>query len=168
MVRTKWCALIALFAGLADTAAVLAHGDEQRDGKPKAKTMAVEPEQKAWGIAGDSKKVTRTIKMDMSDEMRYHPSLITVKQGETVRFELRNRGRTLHEMVIGTMPELEAHAALMKKFPDMEHDEPYMAHVAPGKSQNIVWRFNRTGEFNYACLIPGHFESGMIGKVVVK
>jgi uncharacterized cupredoxin-like copper-binding protein len=142
-----------------------AHGDSHSGGK--AKKAAAAPEQKPWGIAGDPKKVTRTIKMDMTDEMRYHPAAITVKQGETVRFELRNGGKTMHEMVLGTMDELKAHAELMKKFPTMEHDEPYMAHVQPGKTQTIVWNFNRPGEFNYACLIAGHFEAGMLGKVVV-
>lgn len=168
MVRTNWLVILTFVMALAGPSAVLAHGDEHADGKPKAKKATLAPEQKKWGIAGDPKKVTRTIKMDMSDEMRYHPSSITAKQGETVRFELRNSGRTLHEMVIGTMEELEAHAALMRKFPDMEHDEPYMAHVPPGKLETIVWQFNRAGDFRFACLIAGHFEAGMIGKVIVR
>ncbi len=157
-----------LLTALAAPVTVLAHGDDHGDADAKAKKAMLPLEQKAWGIAGDPKRVTRTIKMDMSDEMRYHPSSVTVKQGDVVRFELRNGGQTLHEMVIGTMEELQAHAALMKRFPDMEHDEPYMAHVRPGKSETIVWKFNRRGEFNFACLIAGHFEAGMIGKVVVK
>jgi uncharacterized cupredoxin-like copper-binding protein len=74
----------------------------------------------------------------------------------------------MHEMVIGTRRELDKHAELMKEFPDMEHDEPYMAHVAPGEVGTIVWQFNRAGDFNYACLIPGHYEAGMVGKVEVR
>jgi uncharacterized cupredoxin-like copper-binding protein len=85
-----------------------------------------------------------------------------------VRFVLHNKGKVLHEMVIGTMDELKEHAALMRKFPTMEHDAPYMAHVKPGATQEIVWQFNRPGEFNYACLVAGHFEAGMVGKVTVK
>ena len=73
----------------------------------------------------------------------------------------------MHEMVLGTMDELKKHAELMKKHPGMEHDEPYMAHVAPGKKGEIVWQFTKAGEFFYGCLIPGHFEAGMIGKVTV-
>jgi uncharacterized cupredoxin-like copper-binding protein len=69
--------------------------------------------------------------------------------------------------VIGTERELKEHAALMQKFPKMEHDEPYMAHVAPGRTGEIVWLFNRAGEFEFACLIPGHFEAGMVGKIKV-
>jgi uncharacterized cupredoxin-like copper-binding protein len=144
----------------------LAHG-EAHDGT-KAKKSAAPPEQKPWGIAGNAKNATRTIKIDMRDEMEYLPSLINVKQGETVRFDVRNSGRLLHELVIGTKEELKEHAELMKKFPEMEHDEPYMAHVPPGKVESIIWRFNRAGEFYFACLQPGHFEAGMVGKITVK
>jgi uncharacterized cupredoxin-like copper-binding protein len=49
----------------------------------------------------------------------------------------------------------------------MEHDEPYMVHVAPGKTGEMTWTFNRAGDFEFACLIPGHYEAGMIGKVNV-
>ena len=55
----------------------------------------------------------------------------------------------------------------MRKFPGMEHDAPHMAHVAAGKRGSIVWRFNRPGEFDFACLIPGHFEAGMRGTINV-
>jgi uncharacterized cupredoxin-like copper-binding protein len=152
--------LAAVFAGPAQ-----AHGDEHS--KP-ATRKAVKAEQKPFGIAGDRKKVSRTIHIDMTDEMRFFPASLSVKVGETVRFKLTNRGNTMHEMVIGTLPDLQEHAALMKKFPDMEHDEPYMAHVKPGTTEEIVWQFNRRGEFSYACLIAGHFEAGMLGKAVVK
>ena len=69
--------------------------------------------------------------------------------------------------MLGTQKELEEHAALMLKFPDMEHDEPYMVHVAAGKTGEIVWTFNRAGDFDFACLIPGHYQAGMVGKVTV-
>jgi uncharacterized cupredoxin-like copper-binding protein len=139
------------------------------DVDPEAKKKTTpKAEQKAFGIAGDRKRVTRTVTMEMSDQMRFAPDTLEVKRGETVRFVVRNRGKLMHEMVIGTMDELKEHAALMKKFPEMEHDEPYMAHVQPGKSEEIVWLFNRAGEFNYACLAAGHFEAGMVGKLIVK
>ena len=133
----------------------------------KAKTEAVRKEQKDWGIAGDAQAVTRTIEIRMSDKMRFTPDLIEVREGETVRLVHRNGGKILHEFVLGTKEELEAHAALMLKFPNMEHDEPYMAHVGAGQKGEIVWTFNRAGEFDFACLIPGHYQAGMIGKVRV-
>ncbi len=133
----------------------------------KAKTTAVVKEQKDWGIAGDAKSVKRVITLAMSDTMRFTPDKLTIKQGETIRFVVKNQGKQLHEMVIGTQKELDAHAALMVKFPTMEHDEPYMAHVAAGKSQNLIWTFNRAGEFDFACLVAGHYQAGMVGKISV-
>ncbi len=79
----------------------------------------------------------------------------------------RNEGRMRHEVVIGTSDELAKHAALMAKFPNMEHDAPYMAHVSPGQSGEIVWHFNRAGSFEFACLIAGHYEAGMRGTLTV-
>jgi len=103
----------------------------------------------------------------MSDDMRFTPDVIKVKKGETVRIVVSNRGRTLHEFVLGTKKELEEHAALMIKFPNMEHDEPYMVHVPPDQTGEIIWTFNRRGEFDFACLVPGHYQAGMVGKVKV-
>ena len=74
----------------------------------------------------------------------------------------------MHEIVLGTMKELKEHAELMKKHPGMEHDEPHTAHVAPGKTERLLWQFTKAGEFFYACLIPGHFEAGMIGRIAVR
>jgi len=73
----------------------------------------------------------------------------------------------LHEMVLGTKQELDAHAALMRKFPNMEHDGPYMAHVRPATAGALVWNFNRPGQFEYACLIDGHYQAGMKGRISV-
>ncbi len=103
----------------------------------------------------------------MSDQMRFTPSDIAVKQGETVKFVVANKGQVLHEMVIGTEEELLKHAELMRKNPDMEHDEPYMAHVKAGGREEITWQFTRAGTFAFACLIPGHYEAGMKGRIVV-
>ena len=133
----------------------------------KKPVAAAAKEQKDWGIAGDAAKVTRTITVSMSDKMRFTPDKIEIKQGETVRIAITNAGTMLHEMVIGTKKELADHAAMMVKFPNMEHDEPYMAHVPAGKKGEIIWTFNKAGEFEFACLIAGHYSSGMVGKIMV-
>lgn len=144
-----------------------AHGDQKH---PANKTAydASKVEQRAFGREGDPKKVSRTIRVDMSDAFRFTPSDLVIKRGETVRFIVTNSGRQLHEMVLGTADELQAHAELMRKFPDMEHADANMAHVKPGKKGEIVWQFNQAGEYRFACLVAGHFEAGMVGKVVVK
>ncbi len=146
----------------------LAHENKPHSKSQSARTSAAPAEQKDFGIAGDAKKVTRTVRVAMSDQMRFAPATLSFKQGETVRFVFRNDGKVMHEFVLGTKKELEEHAALMRKFPGMEHDEPYMAHVAPGKTGAIVWTFNRPGDFDFACLIPGHYEAGMVGTINVE
>jgi uncharacterized cupredoxin-like copper-binding protein len=158
--RTLIAALIGL--GLAPVLArsALAHGEKKH-------AAAAKKEQKAWGIAGDARAAKRTVRVRMLDTMRFEPDRLEVKRGETVRIEIRNDGKMLHEMVIGTAKELEDHAALMLKFPNMEHDEPYMAHVDAGKTGRIVWHFNRAGTFEFACLIAGHYQAGMKGTIHV-
>ncbi len=143
----------------------MAHGDAKHARK---EPRPISTEERAFGREGDPKKATRTVRVGMADTMRFDPAELVVKPGETVRFIVRNNGKVLHEMVIGTMKELKEHAEVMKKHPGMEHDEPYMAHVEPGKTQTIVWQFTKPGEFFYGCLIPGHFEAGMVGKVTVR
>jgi uncharacterized cupredoxin-like copper-binding protein len=108
------------------------------------------------------------VRVSMSDRMRFTPSVLEVQSGETVKFVVTNNGKLMHEMVLGTQADLQQHADMMKRHPDMEHDEPHMVHVPPGKTGEIVWRFNRPGEFRFACLVGGHFEAGMVGKITVK
>ena len=177
-------ALLAAILGLS-AATVWAHGDSGH-GKPKAVDYS-KAEEMPFGRAGDPRKASRTVKISMNDQMQFvaasgghttdvrpgatphtMPGDIVVKRGETVRFAVHNDGKVMHEMVIGTMKELQEHAEMMRKFPNMEHDEPYMAHVPPGKKGDIVWQFTQAGEFHYACLIPGHMEAGMIAKITVK
>ena len=158
----KLSALILGFTGVVAVSPAMAHSEKHT--QPSA---AVIKEQKHWGIAGDREQITRTIEIGMSDQMRFSPDQLEVKQGETIRFVHRNAGNMMHEFVLGTQADLDAHAAMMVKFPGMEHDEPYMAHVAPGQDAEIIWTFNRAGEFEFACLIAGHYQAGMVGKIRV-
>lgn len=160
---TRMAAVTAAAALPLLTAPARAHTD-----KPHApKTGPVVKEQKDWGIAGDAKAVRRTIEVRMGDNMRFTPDRIDVRRGETLRFRVQNAGKEMHEFVIGTKAENAKHAEMMIKHPNMEHDEPYMAHVSPGKTGEIVWTFNRAGTFEFACLIAGHYSAGMVGTINV-
>ena len=154
--------LLSLGLLLSAPAAAWAHGEPHARGD-----QPVKKEQKPWGIAGDPKAVRRTVTLRMTDDMRFSPAHLEVRQGDTLRLMVHNAGKQLHELVIGTRQELDEHAAQMLKFPNMEHDEPYMAHVDPGKTGEIVWTFNRAGHFEFACLIAGHFQAGMRGTLRV-
>ncbi|MCY1525892.1 hypothetical protein D9M68_608930 [compost metagenome] len=153
-----------LLAGIFTSSQLLAHGGEPGAAHAQAEALK---EQKGWGIAGERDQATRTIEIRMTDQMRFTPDKLQVKVGETIRFVHRNDGQMLHEFVLGSKPELDAHAALMAKFPGMRHDEPYMVHVAPGQRGEIIWTFNRAGDFDFACLIAGHYQAGMLGKISV-
>jgi uncharacterized cupredoxin-like copper-binding protein len=152
-------ALLALYASGA-----CAHGDRHGKARPEAQA----PVETAFGKSAEPGKASRIVKITMSDTMRFSPDTLQAKRGETMRFVVTNTGKMMHELVLGTMHELKQHAELMRQHPGMEHDEPYMAHVAPGKSVTIAWQFTKAGEFYYGCLLPGHFEAGMVGKIVVR
>ena len=112
-------------------------------------------------------KASRTITIEMGDNMRYTPSNIQVRRGETVRLLVKNAGQVKHELSLGTEKELLEHLEQMKRFPDMEHDEPGKLTLAPGTQGEIVWQFTKAGTVNFACLIPGHYEAGMKGAIQV-
>jgi len=145
-----------------------AAGHEDKDPSDKPRYDYSKARETPFGKPFDPRKAKREIAIDMSDTMRYSPAQVVVKRGESVRFLARNRGQQVHEMVLGTRKELEEHAEMMRKHPGMEHDEPYMIHVAPGRIGQIGWQFTKAGEFYYGCLVPGHFEAGMVGHIVVR
>ena len=123
------------------------------------------------GEPGDPKKPSRTIEIAMREEYGlqiFEPKRIEVKRGEQIRFVLRNEGENDHEFMLATTKENLAHAEVMRKHPNMEHDDPNGITLKPGKSGALIWRFTKRGTFEYACLFPGHREDGMHGAVVVK
>lgn len=119
------------------------------------------------GVAGDATEVSRTVEVDMSDAMRFTPGSFSVKRGETVRFVVKNSGKLKHEFNLGAEAALQEHHARMLKSPGMEHSEPNMASVEPGKAAEVIWKFTKTGTVSFACLYPGHFEAGMKGTIKV-
>ena len=121
-----------------------------------------------FGRPGQADKATRTVHIDMSDEMRFTPSSLRVKRGETVRLIVKNSGEMKHEMMLGTKKSLPEHAAVMQKFPDMQHEEPSAVSLEPGQTGEIIWQFTNGGEFKFGCLMPGHYEAGMVGDLIVE
>lgn len=121
----------------------------------------------AIGKPGVATATTRTVNVTMTDNMRFTPSKITAKQGETIRFVIKNAGGIKHEFVLGTEKELKEHYEIMKKNPEMEHSDPNMITLAGGQSGEVVWQFTKAGKVDFACLQPGHYDAGMKGKVSV-
>lgn len=158
----------AIVLGLAPAlpAIVSAHGAAPHGGKPA--DAPISTERHPWGMQGDPRRATRTIRVAMHDTMRFDPAQFEFRRGETVTFVVHNAGKVMHEFVIGDEAELVAHAETMKKHPEMEHDEPYMAHVPPGQTQRLTWRFTEAGEFLAGCLVAGHWDAGMRATIRIK
>ena len=164
--RFKQWSIAALLLVLAGAAAI-------RTGLPPVVYAHEGHEHFAAGEPGDPKKPARTIRVLMVDygdekEMKFEPASITVRKGEQIRFVLENSGTESHEFMLATVAENRKHGELMKKFPDMEHDDPNAKRLAVGDHGELLWRFTKVGEFEFACLIPGHYEAGMHGKIIVK
>lgn len=121
-----------------------------------------------FGEPGKAAEVTRTIEVLMNDKMRFEPASVRVGHGETIRFLVKNVGAMPHEFMLGTAKDIKEHHAVMLKHPEMEHEEePNAVSLEPGKTGEVIWKFSRSGAFEFACLKPGHLEAGMAGRVQV-
>ena len=160
MVVRAVCALSMLMACVVDPAAA---DPKSAPGHSHGSFSAGEP--------GNPKRPARVVQVSMNEgdgRMIFIPGRIEIKRGEQIKFVLRNNGALDHEFVLATTEENVRHAEEMKKHPDMEHDDPNAKRLTPRTSGNLLWRFTKTGQFEYGCLIPGHREAGMTGFVIVK
>jgi uncharacterized cupredoxin-like copper-binding protein len=136
-----------------------------------ASLRAHEGEHFSAGEPGDPQKPFRTVQVTMQEgdgHMSFAPAQLEVKRGEQIKFVIVNSGLLAHEFVLASAKDNLKHAALMQKYPDMEHDDPNGKTLQPGATSEILWRFSKQGTFEFACLIPGHREAGMLGHVTVK
>ncbi|CAN5904595.1 cupredoxin family protein [soil metagenome] len=122
---------------------------------------------RAVGQPGHPDRIDRSIAVIASDTMRYDPPEITVRPGETIRFEVKNDGKLRHEFTIGDATEQRTHAEMMKRDPDMVHNDPNTITVEPGVAKTLVWQFGEAGELEIGCHVPGHYEAGMVARVRV-
>ena len=120
------------------------------------------------GRAGLAAEVNRTVPIDMHDNMRFNPQKIEINAGDTVRFFIRNAGQQKHDFVIGTREELAQHAQMMQQDPNMAHGDPNMISLQPRQRGGVIWHFDKPGTYYFGCLLPGHYDAGMIGTIVVK
>ncbi|MFE8069969.1 cupredoxin domain-containing protein [Marinobacteraceae bacterium S3BR75-40.1] len=173
-----------LFATLlmlgASTAVMAAggHGDGHHGGGHHGGSVDI-------GQPGQAGNADRTVKVVMKDNF-YDPEKVTVKKGETIRFQIRNEGSLVHEFNIGTRKMHQGHRGEMMNMVKqgiiqggelhhdkmqshgMKHDDPNSVLLEPGKSAEIVWEFNSDADLQFACNVPGHYESGMVGDIDMK
>jgi len=149
--------LIALAFSAPNVTPVFAHGDDDDD--------------YAAGEPGDPGKPARSVEVTMTEgngTMAYAPQEVDVHVGEQIKFIIKNSGALRHEFHLDSLQHNAHHKLEMEKHPGMVHDEPNAQSVEPGKQVEILWKFSKPGTFEFACLIPGHYQAGMHGKVVVK
>ncbi len=139
------------------------------------------------GVPGKSNEVDRVIQIVMQDNL-YSPESISVMEGETVRFAIKNEGEFVHEFNIGTAAMHAGHQKEMMMMMEhgvleadkinhekmkmdmgdgktMEHDDPNSVLLEPSQTAEIIWKFSKKANLEFACNVPGHYESGMVGEV---
>ena len=126
----------------------------------------------AFGEPGDPHRPSRIVEVAMRElhdgRMLFVPDVISVRVGEQILFVVKNEGDFAHEMVIATLRENLQHAEEMKRNPDMQHDDPNAIRLGATEKGELVWLFSKAGEFDFSCLVPGHREAGMHGRLVVR
>ena len=143
---------------------------------------------KMIGEKGDINDVTKVITVKMFDNY-YDPNQITVKKGETVKFIVKNMGELVHELNIATkemhiqhqpeMAKMAEHEILLadridkNKMKEMAKMNHAMAHkhansvlLEPNDTGEIIWKFSTSAKLEIACNVPGHYEAGMIAKII--
>jgi uncharacterized cupredoxin-like copper-binding protein len=109
------------------------------------------------GFIAGTKASPRIISLAVTDLLLFDPTAVTVQQGETITFRIRNTGKAEHEFKVGSMKDV---------FADAE-SAPEVAGITPGTTRSLTFTFSGTGPYAYACHAPGHFENGMFGFVHV-
>ncbi|KIC27083.1 MULTISPECIES: cupredoxin domain-containing protein [unclassified Leisingera] len=157
-------AALAVLAGTPVLAGVSGHGDGHG-------AHSSHGEQMAAGVPGKLSEVSRTVKVAMEEtddgDMIFTPSAMEFKQGETIRIMVVNEGELDHEFVLDTPERNAMHKQAMAGGME-QHNTPNAVTLAPGKRGEVIWNFSNGGTFEFACLIPGHYESGMYGQVTVQ
>ena len=156
---------VALALGLAGAGSAMA---DPGHSPGKKNSAAYDGHAAALGEPGDPKVAKRTIEISGHDQMRFTPATLSISRGETVRFVFKNAGQLKHEIMLGTQKELNEHAVQMEKHPDMEHENPNGTTSEPGGSSEFVWKFTKAGQFFFGCLLPGHYQQGMKGNIIVR
>jgi len=120
------------------------------------------------GMAGKAALITRTIKVELLDTMRFAFDVpLELKKGDVVQFDIVNKGVLRHEFSIGSESEQVSHRAMMQKMPNMVHADANTVTLEAGESKTLIWQFEGDGIVELACNIPGHSEAGMFKKITL-
>lgn len=162
MIRNSSFAVISLATALIALCLVI---------RPATVAAAANGDMFSAGEPGDAQTSTRIASVTVRDAdgtLVFEPALVKVQLDEQVRFVVTNAGQLDHEFFLGSADEILEHKDMMKNMPDMEQNDANVIRLRPGQTKELVWHFTKRGNFEYACLLPGHLEAGMLGKVTVE
>lgn len=157
------CAVLTMLSGSA-----MAHGEHGPVDKNIRVENPIEAVSTSFGRMGSSREISRTVEIDMSEDRRIAPSDISVNQGETIRFLIRNSSKELHAFMLGSAAEIDDRASEVKSGALTVEDGMSSRRVAPGRSVELVWEFTTEGIFEIACLVTGHADPVMRGRISVR
>ena len=164
--KTIYVVLLSTLVSIAPVA--WSHPDHDAPSGIKGLRMAPPaPVEESYGRPGDTSQPNRSINIEINDKLRVAPAEVSVKQGETIKFIVKNSTKTLQRMALGTLGELKERATMLKQFPKMEMNQPNLVQVKPGESAELLWQFTQAGTFNFGCAAQACLEPTAIGKVVV-
>lgn len=140
-----------------DSSAMEHHGGHQHDASGGA-----------VGMPAMASQATKTIHLSTEDTMRFKfASTLNLQKGDIVKFVITNNGKIAHEFSIGDEKEQHAHREMMKKMPNMVHEDGNTVTIPAGETKELTWNFKQGSEVVFACNIPGHFEAGMFTKTTI-
>ena len=84
----------------------------------------------------------------VAKEWGFEPSAIHLHEGEAVNIVFVNEGTLEHEV------ELDAF--------------DFHIHAEAGETVTAGFVPDQTGNFEFACFVPGHYDAGMVGELVVE
>ena len=118
-----------------------------------------------------NKHISRSVTIKMSETengMIFKPNQLSFKADQTIKIKLINKGELEHEFVMDTIAAIVKHKAIMEDSPDMNHSDPNSLRLGPNEKGEILWTFSNAGTLEFACLIPGNYETGMHDKISIK
>jgi uncharacterized cupredoxin-like copper-binding protein len=113
-------------------------------------------------------------------EFQFRPDLVTVSPGETVEFVVTNDGAEVHEFRVTNQADIDAHVeggheehggmGDMSDVGDMSDDDMGLEvpTIPVGQTMTLTVTFpdDPTELTRFVCLIPGHYEAGMVGDII--
>ena len=115
----------------------------------------------ACGGSGGLGAPAAKISIEMSEFM-FTPKELAVYSGQEITLDLHNSGAVEHDFTI-----LKKSAVAKTPFDREKQAGDILAEfrLGAGKSDTFKFTLPEPGEYEIICVVPGHVEAGMVGKI---